>query len=89
MKVPTREEIEEAFDQGIRPLLKADGGDARIERIQDDGTIVISLTGRCAGCPGADDTVEALIEPCLKKRFAKNIRQVMTQPWRLPFHHPS
>jgi Fe-S cluster biogenesis protein NfuA len=81
---PTRDEVEAVLDERVRPLLKQDGGNVRLEKAPDDGTIVLCLTGRCAGCPGADVTLEALIEPCLRQAFP-GIRRVALVPWHLPF----
>jgi Fe-S cluster biogenesis protein NfuA len=84
---PTPEQVEKVLTETVRPVLKADGGNVRLERVQDDGTVVVCLTGRCAGCPGADYTIEALLEPSLRKAFP-DLKQVLTVPWHLPFHEP-
>lgn len=85
MDTPTPEQVEEILSECVRPVLKADGGNVRLERVQDDGTVFISLTGRCAGCPGAEYTLKALIDPCLKKAFP-NIKNVLAVPWHLPYY---
>jgi Fe-S cluster biogenesis protein NfuA len=85
--VPTPEQVEKVLSERVRPVLKADGGNVRLERVQDDGTVVVSLTGRCAGCPGAEYTLEALLEPSLREAFPA-IKQVLTVPWHLPYHEP-
>ncbi|MCP3894972.1 MAG: NifU family protein [Bacteroides sp.] len=77
------ERVEKVISERIRPLLHADGGDVRIEKVRDDGIIIISFTGYCAGCPGSEYTVSSLIEPLLRKEIPE-IRAVRLVPWHLP-----
>jgi len=85
LDTPTPEQVEEILSERVRPVLRADGGNVRLERVQDDGTVFVSFTGRCAGCPGAEYTLLYLLEPSLKKAFP-NIKHVLAVPWHLPFH---
>jgi Fe-S cluster biogenesis protein NfuA len=82
---PTPEQVEEVLNERVRPVLRADRGNVRLERVQDDGTVFVSFTGRCAGCPGAEFTLRFLLEPCLKEAFP-NLKHVLTVPWHLPYH---
>ncbi len=84
MSIPTKTQIEEILDERVRPLLQLDGGNARVDRVQDDGTVVLCFTGRCAGCPGVDQTLEALVEPTLRQAYP-DIRKIIVMPWHLPF----
>lgn len=52
----------------IRPSLIADGGDVTLVDIQDDGTVVVELTGACKGCPLSSLTLANGIERILKER---------------------
>lgn len=81
-KTFTREQLEEVLDERVRPVLKADGGDLVVERIHDDGTIVISFLGHCSGCPGVEYTLSEVIEPCLKAHL-DGVRRVTVVPWHL------
>ena len=46
-----REEIQAALDL-VRPQLQADGGDAEIVEVTEDGIVKLRLKGACGGCPG-------------------------------------
>lgn len=52
----------------IRPSLIADGGDVTLVDIEDDGTVVVELTGACKGCPLSALTLANGIERILKER---------------------
>ncbi len=58
--------IEQTFENEIRPMLKADGGD--IELIDVDGDrVVVSLRGMCSSCASSSFTLKKYIEPKLKE----------------------
>lgn len=52
----------------IRPSLIADGGDVTLVDVQDDGKVVVELTGACKGCPLSALTLANGIERILKER---------------------
>lgn len=79
----TKEQVEEVLAERVRPVLRVDGGDLRLERVQDDGTVFVCFTGRCAGCPGVEYTLSSLVEATLKDALP-NIKKVLTVPWHLP-----
>ncbi len=81
-KGPTKDEVEKVLDERVRPLLRADGGDIRLERVGDDGKVFVSLVGRCAGCPGSGYTMSSLVERCLGE--LPKVKQVVLLPWQLP-----
>jgi Fe-S cluster biogenesis protein NfuA len=61
-----REKVEKALAK-IRPALQADGGDAELVDVTDDGVVKVKLVGACAGCPMASVTLSAGIERTLKE----------------------
>jgi Fe-S cluster biogenesis protein NfuA len=60
-----REKIEQALSQ-IRPMLQADGGDVELVGV-DDGVVKVRLRGACAGCPGAQMTLQLGVERKLRE----------------------
>lgn len=62
-----REEVQAALDL-VRPQLQADGGDAEIVDVTDDGVVKLRLTGACGGCPMSQMTLKMGIERILKER---------------------
>jgi Fe-S cluster biogenesis protein NfuA len=52
--------------ESIRPGLQADGGDVELVRIDEDGKVVLKLTGACGGCPMSEITLQQGIERILK-----------------------
>jgi Fe-S cluster biogenesis protein NfuA len=52
----------------VRPSLIADGGDVKLIDVQDDGKVVVELTGACKGCPLSELTLANGIERILKER---------------------
>jgi len=61
-----REKVEKALAK-IRPALQADGGDAELVDVTDDGVVKVKLVGACAGCPMASMTLSVGIERTLKE----------------------
>jgi len=59
-------DVEKALD-GVRPYLRADGGDVELVSVGDDGTVKVRMTGGCHGCPMAQMTLKQGIEAHLKK----------------------
>ncbi len=45
-----KEEVKKVLDQ-IRPSLQADGGDAELVDVSDQGVVKVKLTGACGCCP--------------------------------------
>jgi Fe-S cluster biogenesis protein NfuA len=52
--------------ESIRPGLQADGGDVELVRIDDEGKVIVKLTGACGGCPMAQITLQQGIERIVK-----------------------
>ena len=60
--------IQEALEQ-IRPFLQRDGGDVEFVELTEDNIVKVKLQGHCAGCPGAQMTLKAVIERILKESY--------------------
>lgn len=56
----------------IRPLVEADGGEIDLVSASN-GTVVIRLSGTCAGCPGRSYTTLGVIEPLLRSVLGDSI----------------
>jgi Fe-S cluster biogenesis protein NfuA len=62
-----REEVQAALDT-VRPQLQADGGDAEIVEITEEGVVKLRLKGACGGCPMSQMTLKMGIERILKQQ---------------------
>lgn len=67
-----KEKIVEVLDK-VRLSLQADGGDAELVEITDEGLVKLRLTGACAGCPMSQMTLKAGIERALRENVSENI----------------
>ena len=63
-----KEEVQKVLDT-VRPALQADGGDAELVDVGDDGVVKLRLTGACAGCPMSQLTLKEGIEKVLKEKL--------------------
>ena len=63
-----RDEVQKVLDT-VRPSLQADGGDAELVDVGDDGVVKLRLTGACAGCPMSQLTLKEGIEKVLKEKI--------------------
>ncbi len=54
---------------GIRPFIRADGGDIELVSVDDDGTVSVRLKGACVGCPSSTMTLKMGIERHLRERI--------------------
>ena len=72
-----REEVQAALDL-VRPQLQADGGDAEIVDVTDEGVVKLRLTGACGGCPMSQMTLKMGIERAMKEQIpgVKEVVQV-------------
>jgi Fe-S cluster biogenesis protein NfuA len=77
-----REKLLKICSDIIAPLVHADGGELFVVSIEE-GTIVLHLAGKCAGCPGATLTSAAIIEPAIHA-IAPMIRVVVTSGFHVP-----
>lgn len=59
--------IEQVMDEEIRPMLRADGGDIRLEDV-DRTTVTVKLLGMCTGCPSSQLTIRHVVEDKLREK---------------------
>jgi Fe-S cluster biogenesis protein NfuA len=59
------ERVEEVLE-GLRPMLRMDGGDVELLTIED-GVVKLRLIGACTGCPMSTLTLKSGIERTLKQ----------------------
>ncbi len=69
-----QEKVEEVLNK-IRPALMRDGGNVELVEVSD-GTVKVSLTGACAGCPMSTMTLKMGIEKILKEEIPE-IKEVV------------
>jgi len=60
------DEINNAINTKIRPLLAEHNGDIELIKV-NDGVVHIKLLGACSGCPSARFTMEDLVSSVLKE----------------------
>ena len=63
-----KEQVQEVLDM-IRPALQADGGDAELVDVTDNGIVSVRLTGACGSCPMSTMTLKMGIERTLKEKI--------------------
>lgn len=59
--------ISDIIEQKIRPLLQSHQGDIELVEITSDGYVKVRLTGACAACPGAQQTLTEVVEANLRE----------------------
>ncbi len=64
----TRQQVEELFEEMVRPALQSDGGDITLVRVQDND-VFVELTGACHSCPSSVITMQDGIERLLREEF--------------------
>ena len=62
------QKIKDALAQ-IRPYLQRDGGDIEFVELTEDNIVKVKLQGHCAGCPGAQMTINGVVERLLKESY--------------------
>ena len=67
--------VEKAVDEYVRPMLQKDGGNLEIMDIKDT-LVYCRLGGRCAGCPGASQTLKMMVEKTLKDMVDERVRVI-------------
>ncbi|MCX7909882.1 MAG: NifU family protein [Ignavibacteria bacterium] len=68
------DEVKKVIDRDIRPFIEADGGRIILKKAVD-GIVYVSLSGACAGCPGAVMTLRGGVERILKMKV-KEVKSV-------------
>jgi Fe-S cluster biogenesis protein NfuA len=70
-----REQVQAVIDE-IRPRLQADGGDIELVDVEEGGVVKVRLQGACAGCPGAQMTLQYGVQRLLQQRVPEVTRVV-------------
>jgi len=70
------EQVREVLEKEIRPALMADGGNIELVGLEDNGIVKVRLKGACAGCPGAQMTLQMGVERILKEKVP-GVQQVV------------
>jgi Fe-S cluster biogenesis protein NfuA len=60
------QKIEASLDS-IRPYLKADGGDVKVNHITDDRVVKLEFVGACGNCSMSSMTFKAGVEAAIKR----------------------
>lgn len=63
------EELIKQAIEDIRPSLQADGGDLEYVSVDNDGKVLVRMTGACDGCPMALMTLKQGVEAYLTKKI--------------------
>ncbi len=71
---PVVAQIRDLLDHKIRPAVAQDGGDI-VYRGFEDGVVLLSLKGACAGCPSATVTLKSGVEALLR-RYIPEVKSV-------------
>ena len=58
--------IESSLDS-IRPYLKADGGDVKVNSISEDNVVQLEFVGACGNCGMSTMTFKAGVEAAIKR----------------------
>ena len=61
------DKVTKIIDRKIRPLLQEHQGDLELVESTADGFVKVKLTGACAACPGAQQTLSDIVEANLKE----------------------
>ena len=61
----TKEHVESVLAR-LRPFLQADGGDIELLELEGN-SVLVRLTGVCAGCPSAHMTLHLGVEAALRE----------------------
>lgn len=59
--------ISDIIEQKIRPVLQSHHGDIELVEVTSDGYVKVKLTGACAACPGAQQTLSEVVEANLRE----------------------
>ncbi len=62
------EQVQEIFDEMVRPALQGDGGDITLLRI-DGNDVIVKLVGSCSTCPSSIMTMKMGVEALLREEL--------------------
>jgi Fe-S cluster biogenesis protein NfuA len=73
----TVEQVEELFEDMVRPALRSDGGDIDLLKVEDND-VYVRLMGACSSCPSSTVTMKMGVERLLAEEFPqfRNLIQV-------------
>ena len=61
------EELVKQSIEEIKPFLKRDGGDIEFVELTPETVVKVRLKGACHGCPGAQLTLQTIVERIVKE----------------------
>jgi Fe-S cluster biogenesis protein NfuA len=64
----TRETVEQALDERIRPAIMMDGGNIEVVDVKEN-KVFVKLMGACGTCPSAQITLQMGVERLLREKF--------------------
>lgn len=67
--------VDKSVDEYVRPMLQRDGGDLEVVDIKDT-LVYCRLSGACAGCAHASQTLKMMVEQTLKDMVDERIRVI-------------
>jgi Fe-S cluster biogenesis protein NfuA len=70
------DKIRAIIDDKVRPALRDHGGGIEPLELIAGGTLKVRLTGACAGCPGAQETLAGIVAAALKET-APEVREIV------------
>ena len=59
--------LQKVIEDKIRPLLQSHNGDIELVEVTADGFVKVRLSGACAACPGAQQTLSEVVETALRE----------------------
>ncbi|MDR7867007.1 MAG: NifU family protein [Sporomusaceae bacterium] len=70
------DKLNEIIAAKVRPALRAHGGDIELVELTADGILKVRLTGACATCPGAQQTLTDVVAAALREA-APEVREIV------------
>ncbi len=64
----TKEAVESALDERIRPAIMMDGGNIEVIDVKSN-KVYVKLMGACGTCPSSQLTLQAGVERLLREKF--------------------
>ena len=63
------EKIRNVIEQKVRPVLTAHNGNIELIEVTSDGFVKVRLTGACATCHGAEQTMTEVVERAVREVY--------------------
>ncbi len=70
------DKIRAIIDDKVHPALRAHGGGIEPLELTAGGVLKVRLTGACAGCPGAQETLTGVVAAALREA-APEVREII------------